>query len=138
MHLGEPSPQSGPGLPRSGMEAFPSLGAGAEIRSFCSFPTPLSSQWPDCHHWGPLLSSWEPPQGLAPLGCANRRPCGFPRLPCHAELLFLLLVSCSNDWIISGDVTLQWRNENGAQPTRRENWSSQPPGVFCYLQNYVT
>lgn len=138
MHLGEPAPQSGPGLPRSGMEAFPGLQdkpwCWGRNKEFCSFPAPLSSQWLDCHPWGPLLSSWETPQRLAPLGCANRLPCGFPRLPCHAELLFFAF----GFMFISGDVTLQWRNENGAQATRRENWSSQPPGVFCYLQNYVT
>lgn len=32
----------------------------------------------------------------------------------------MLWVLCSNDWIISRDITLQGRDENGCQPAREE------------------
>lgn len=131
------SPQSASGLPRSRVEPLPGLqewaGCWGRNEEFRSCPKPLCSRRLGGQAWEPLLSSWETPEGL----CCPR-PLWFPRLFHHAELPILLLVSCSNGSIISRDVTLRRRDGNGAQRPSWETWGSQPPGVLCYLQNYVT
>ena len=108
------------------------LGAGGRNKEFYSFPKPLCSQWRDCQPWEPLLSSWAK-QGntkgiLNSSAYENWLSCGFPRLPCTTELLVLLLVSCSHAWITSRDVTLQWRDENGPQPTWLGELKKSAPG----------
>lgn len=90
---------------------------------FYSFPRPLSSLWLDGQPWEApckLLGKAKKHQRTRPPGLVKIALLWFPRIPCRVWRLTLLLVLCSNDWIISRDITLRGRDENGCQPAREE------------------
>lgn len=69
-----------------------------------------------------------------PKGLCSPQPV---KIPCRAKLLILLLVLCSNSWIISRDETLQRTDDNGLQPTRmRELEKPAPRSLLLHPELY--
>lgn len=101
----------------------------AEIKTRIHSQGPWGSQWLDSPPWeAPLNCAKQGDAKGTSLSVAHKigPPVVILGTPATHSCFPLLLVSCSDGWIISGDVTWPRRDANRSQATRR---SQQPPGV---------
>lgn len=119
---------------------------GGRNKDLYSFPRPLSSQWLDSQPWEvssrllvpPGQSKEAPKECCPPPVCENHLSYGFPKIPCRVQQLILLLVSCSNGWIISREETWQQKDEMDPSLPGEGGLEESAPGAFCSRQNSLT